>query len=188
MLLFFNFFKKGSGQSRKRGSYFFVIDAFIASLIIIMALTYFFKTYFEEPESLQEVTISNDLLSFLESNPVKKLDLDVLYSLRSEGVINGDDLLSEAIAKTYYLSHNARNNQEKEHYREELEVLIKELTQLVPKQKGFSFSIITNDYKDVIVEEKTVNAKNGVSAYRIVTTTFNNNIVGPYLLEFKVWY
>ncbi|MDD9953820.1 MAG: hypothetical protein OXR66_05790 [Candidatus Woesearchaeota archaeon] len=72
----------------KRGSYFFVIDAFIAGLIILGIVVVIFADFFTAPVTTQAYYTAEDFLAFLDSTAVRDYDAAVLRSWTQNGVIN----------------------------------------------------------------------------------------------------
>lgn len=69
---------------KKRGAYFFVIDVFVASIIIIIALIMIFNFFLKSPETEQSRLYANDFMNFLLTTEVR----DFQNSYKTELVVN----------------------------------------------------------------------------------------------------
>jgi hypothetical protein len=72
---------------QRKGSYFYVIDAFIASVIVITALVVIFSTFFAQPSSTQVYYTGEDLLTSMESTSSRDYDSTVVRAWIANGTI-----------------------------------------------------------------------------------------------------
>lgn len=76
----------------RRGSYFYVIDAFIASIIILAALIVIFSRFFSQQPSAQAFYTAEDFLSTIERTPVVTLDDPRIRTWINDGNITNPQL------------------------------------------------------------------------------------------------
>ena len=72
----------------RRGSYFFVIDAFIAGIIILAGVVVLFAQYTEEPIRSTSFYSAEDFFSVLESTELRNFDSRLLRNWSNNGTIN----------------------------------------------------------------------------------------------------
>lgn len=72
----------------RRGSYFFVIDAFIAAIIILGAVVALYSDFLDRPSEIQSLYTAEDFLLFLEGSAVRDVDSALLRAWAANGTIN----------------------------------------------------------------------------------------------------
>lgn len=96
----------GEGGMRggsRRGSYFFVIDAFIAGAILVFTLVMIFNLFIAPRETEQSFTYAHDYLSFLTSTQVRDY-----HDLLVDNLVVPDR--RKTLAEQVLIFHNASND------------------------------------------------------------------------------
>lgn len=70
-----------------RGSYFFVIDSFIAGIIILTAITVVVSSFSESRGSIRPVVGLNDMLTYMEDTEVREFDGNRTQEMIDQGNI-----------------------------------------------------------------------------------------------------
>lgn len=73
---------------RRDGAYFFVIDAFIAGLILLTTIVLLFSHFVERSSSERVFYTAEDFLGFLDSTQVRDFDSARVRSWSADGTIN----------------------------------------------------------------------------------------------------
>jgi len=60
----------------KRGAYFFVLDAFVAGIIIISSLTLLFNSFSSSDSPTQSLRLAEDFATFLDETAIKAYGTD----------------------------------------------------------------------------------------------------------------
>jgi hypothetical protein len=76
----------------RRGSYFFALDAFIASLIIVAAIALVFTRFLSAQGATQAFYTAEDVLLVLETTNVRDLDSQLVRNWSLNGTINDTSL------------------------------------------------------------------------------------------------
>ncbi|MFH1506339.1 MAG: hypothetical protein ABIE94_05130 [archaeon] len=74
-------------KMKKRGAYFFVIDVFVASSIVILALILIFNFFLKKPEIEQPRLYADDFMGFLLTTEVREFQNDYKWNLTQNGTI-----------------------------------------------------------------------------------------------------
>lgn len=72
----------------RKGSYFFVIDAFIAGTIVIAAIVIIFSGFFSQPPSTPAFYTAEDFFLFLDSTQLRDFDSPIVRAWTANGTIN----------------------------------------------------------------------------------------------------
>ena len=76
----------------RKGSYFYVIDAFIASTIIIAAIVILFSQFLAQASATQALYTADDFLATLDSTQVRSYDSAQLRQWTTDGTISNNKL------------------------------------------------------------------------------------------------
>jgi hypothetical protein len=76
----------------RRGSYFYVIDAFIASIIIVSAIIIIFSRYSAAPSSTQALYTAEDYLTTMESATIRSIDASKVRNWTANGTISDESV------------------------------------------------------------------------------------------------
>ena len=162
----------------KRGAYFFVIDVFVASAIIIIALVLIFNFFLNRPEMQHPRLYASDVMSFLLSTEVGKLQNTYVESLIKNGnITNTKQSLFSQILEFHKKGKDDINR-----------LFIHNITTgLIPKTYGIEYTINgTSVYNKSLATLST--ATFSVSAKRICFLRINSTeIYGPVMCEVQVW-
>ena len=74
-------------KMKKRGAYFFVIDVFVASAIVILALILIFNFFLRRPETEQPRLYADDYMDFLLTTEVREFQNTYKWNLTQNGTI-----------------------------------------------------------------------------------------------------
>lgn len=88
----------------KRGSYFFVLDAFIASAIFVLTIILVFSLFVAPARTEQSFATASDYLTFLSTTEIRDFHSVNMTKMRADGEITDSRL---TIAQQLVLFHNA---------------------------------------------------------------------------------
>ncbi len=72
----------------RKGSYFYVIDAFVAGIIILAGVAVLFQSYIDDPLTTSAFFTAEDFFSVLEDTEVRNMDSDLIKNWTRNGTIN----------------------------------------------------------------------------------------------------
>lgn len=168
----------------KRGAYFFVIDALIASSIIFMSLIIIFTTYNIQPESSPALRILGEYTNFMINTRVRDFQGVYVQSLLDDGnITRRDNTLLEQLTEFYYI-----NKSKTKDTTTIMQNFIAEVSQgIIPEQRSFSVymnsSLLYSNANNPIEESNLVVTSKKISFKRINQTY----IYGPVIFEIKLW-
>jgi hypothetical protein len=87
--------KSGVSLMDKRGAYFFVIDAIIASAVLVAGIIFIFAAYPTPPDPDSSYRSLQDYMSFLESTKLRELPGNTISNLVASGDIKSTDITIE---------------------------------------------------------------------------------------------
>lgn len=163
----------------RRGAYFFVLDAFIAGIIIISTITVIFGSFAVADDSRQSYSLAETLMTFLETTELQSYGGDSRFTLSSNPEFDSSLTILEQIVHFYNVG-----GEDNEHA---AEVLLNDTMKLAPSNAGSSFSIIEDVgtpkelYHDNSFVE-TEDARLQVVSQRVVIVSGT-----PYVVEVRVW-
>ena len=162
----------------RRGAYFYVIDAFIASILIIGTLIIIFSQYSAQPIATQAFYTAEDLLSTMESTSVRGYDNPTVRNWLSNGTIaDGQRTLIEQLV-LFNVTGNAQNNTGK------LATIVGGTT-----PSHISIEILLNNQQFYVRETVPKNSASTVlSAKRIVLLRQGSTqLYSPVIVEVRTW-
>ncbi len=162
----------------KRGVYFFVLDAFLGAIIIVVSLVVILNSYSEGDPGRQPLTIMEDFLSYIQNTQVRDFRGNYTQTLIKQGNITDPTVtLFEQIAIFY--AHN--QTQLAENFTREIVV------SSVPSQFNFQFKYdgnVTYEQKITPREEAPLS----LATRKISMVNVNRTLVyGPKLVEVYLW-
>lgn len=175
--------KKGA----KKGAYFFVLDAFVAGIIVVSTLSVIFGSFGIADNPRQNYVLAEDFMKFLESTQIKSYAGDARYELEENGNITDTSLtLLEQVVLFYdtnpSLYPSASNNAP-------AAKLLHEISSLAPENNGIAFYIVSanGDETELFSNTLVVNGEESrvqLVATRIITT---RESMTPYAIEVRLW-
>jgi hypothetical protein len=171
-----------NGDMDKRGAYFFVMDAIIATAVIVAIIMFIFSTYTISP--LQEPTLSsaNDFMKYLSTTKIRESDNIIIRNMILDGnITNLDNTLMGQMIYFYFTGKAVA-----------LENFTKAVaTTVVPADRGlFIFinkSMVYNSslHKDAAtLNASTLSMSVNMMSFVMINETL---IYGPVWAEVKVW-
>ncbi|MFH0870435.1 MAG: hypothetical protein V1866_05260 [archaeon] len=164
----------------KRGAYFFVIDAFIASSIIIIALMAIFTTRNVRPESGPALSMIEDFANYLQSSKLNEVQGSYVMNLSNSSNITSLDntILEQAVIFYYYNSSNVTR----------ISQLIDATTRSASSQQR-SIIIYLNS---TLIYNRSLSPSSSsdlmLTTKRVVFKRMNETFVfGPLIVEVKLW-
>ncbi len=162
----------------KRGSYFFVLDAIIASMIIVTTILIINNSNFYQPETRQTFLIANDIMDLMVDTSIKDYRNDYINFLFESNIIEDyDQSIADQIAMFHYSGDND--------YATNLTKNV--IEELLLEQYGISYSI-----DDTIIYSRTTDRINNsnfvLTSKRIIFVSTNETVFyGPDIGELKIW-
>lgn len=160
----------------KRGAYFFVLDAFIAGIIIISTITVIFGSFAVADDSRQSYSLAETLMTFLETTELQSYGGDSRFTLSSNPNFDSSLTILEQIVHFYEVDDDLA-----------AEILLNDTMRLAPSNAGTSFSIIEDGgtaeelYRDDSFVEPA-DARLQVVSQRVIVVSGT-----AYVAEVKVW-
>ncbi|HJX06373.1 MAG TPA: hypothetical protein VJ461_06710 [Candidatus Nanoarchaeia archaeon] len=168
----------------KRGAYFFVIDAMIASTIIIMSLIIIFSSHTTRTESNPTVRMLGEYLSFISTTKVRNFQGSYVQNLTNDGnITNRDNTLLGQLTEFYYYNQTGFKN---------TSIIMANFLQeinkgAIPDYRSLAFYI--ND--TLIYQSQFITpdeAGLGLNMKKISFKRINDTyIYGPVIVEVRVW-
>ena len=166
----------------KRGAYFFVIDALIASSVIALSLIIIFTTHNLRHETTPTLRMVEDYSDFLIDTKVRNFQGSYRDKLVSDGnITNLDNTLIEQLTEFYFLNKTRDTTTIMWNFTKEITYGV------VPSQRSVSLSI--ND--TVIFSRQNIppeNAELRLSSKKISFKKINSSYVyGPVIVGVSIW-
>ncbi len=162
----------------KRGAYFFVIDALIASSIIFISLIIIFSTHTIRTETNPSLRLINEFTDYLINTDVREVSGNYIAELiENKTVINPDNSLLQQMTEFYYFKENII-----------LKDFVGEISSgIIPDHR--SFAIYINDsliFNHSLIPENKANLM--LSSKKISFNRINQSVIyGPVIFEVKLW-
>ena len=170
---------KLSGAIRANKAQYLTIDAFIASMIVAVALVIVLAAKSAQPYTTQSELVSRGFTETLTSSKLSELNNPLIIILTKNGTINNVDNTVLQQATEFYFTERRRDATE----------LVKNVTYgLIPPQ--YSFKLLINN--DLIYERAVSNENTSavlVSSKKLVFGVVNRTalVYGPTITEIRVW-
>lgn len=167
----------------KRGAYFFVLDAFIAGVIIVSSLAVLYTTFSVQESPSQNYVLAEDFITFMEATTIQRYAGDVVYEMWRNGTISDRSLTLLEQSVLFYAEDTPAS-------RGNLSLILEEVTLLAPENNGVGYYFNAPGSDPEFVYGVTPGAAQmedsrvRLAAQRIVvprgTTT-------PYVVEVRIW-
>lgn len=167
----------------KRGAYFFVLDAFIAGVIIISSLVIAFTTFATEESPNQNIALAEDFISFLETTTIAEYGGDIAFTLRTDGDITD--------ASVTLLEQLAIFHEDPVDRTANTTALLTEISELAPPNAGIGFLITQAGVTTPLYNQSPdgitfANARVQLTAQRVVAVRGAETLT-PYVVEVRLW-
>lgn len=182
--------KRGRTQ-RRRGSFFFVLDAFIAASILIFTLVLIFSFYAESRRTQQSVTYAQDYLAFLMTTQVNDYRVPSIMTMISSGAITNPRVtLAEQL-----LIFNANDDDGDDEY---AETLLELAAMSIPSTVDISVTLLPLNSGEGTERPPPIYARSSSSDSSARQTHLSakslayavgqeNELYGPFILEVETW-
>ncbi len=168
---------------RKLGNkgYFFIIDAFIGSTIIFLALIIILNSGIKPTSVQYNYQLAEDYTSFIMDTQIKDINNNLITQMTGRIINNTDYTIVETVDNLY-------NNGDLS----DAGMIVQNITEpLIPQKYGFSYNLIVNGVTTNIYNRSTIPIENAnivIASRKITFLTINSTkMFGPALLEVKIW-
>lgn len=171
---------RGGLHCAKRGAYFFVLDAFIAGIIIVSSLAIFFSTLVVSDNPSQNYVLAEDFISMLDTTIVRSYGGLSVYAMQEQGLnIDPSITLLELIVQlnTSVLSDPSAGN---------LTALLREISRLAPENNGVEYLLDDVSLYSEVPAQSMEDSRLRLSSRRIVMLRMDADIV-PHIFEVRLW-
>jgi hypothetical protein len=185
---------------RSKKGYFFILDAFIGSAILFVALLIVLNSGVKPSKVQQDYSVAEDFSSFLMNTKIQ--DLNNVYireTLIANGVIEGNDVrnsIVEQIDKFYYTAYYNLSCKASTTcptlYMDYARKMTQNITDpLMPDKYGFDYTLIYDGNRVSIYNRSTETLANSnlvIVSSKITFLQINTaEMFGPAIVEIKVW-
>lgn len=164
----------------KRGAFFFVLDAFIAGIIIISSLVLVFSTLTINENPTQNYVLAEDFMIFLETTTINDYGGAIAYTLKVNGDIADPSVTLLEQVVLFYQDGTREDN---------ITALLAEISLLAPANSGIGYYITNSSGNTTLLYNRTViepdDARLQLSAQRI--TMVRGQTLDPYIFEVRIW-
>ena len=176
-----NIYKAHSMKERmnKRGAYFFVLDAVISSIILLVTVYFILSLRTKAPETIQSYTQAEDFVDFMMKTQVRDFNGDyVKILINDSNITNTRRTLFEQVGEFHFYNKSAINWNFME------EIANSSLLSQQGMQVWFEQDLIYNRSSDRLNKAHIVLSSKKMSFLRI-----NQSYVdGPHMVEVWIWY
>ena len=172
---------------QKRG-YFFVIDALVALLVLVVAVVLIFSTNIREQKTEQPFTLSTDVLKVLSTNKIKSINNDYAGSnsnlTRNGNITDIDKTLLEQVAEFYHRNKTLECG----YCLQLIDSFLDNITvNMIPKE--YDYMIILDNTTVYNHSTSPMNDSTFVIPSRTIVHGLYNgkDLYGPYLVEVLSW-
>lgn len=176
-------------RSRK-AAYFFVLDAFIAGIIVVSTISILFGATIMPEDPRQNYLLAEDFMSYLETTNLLSFPSEVRFELQQEGIITD---LSRSLLETAVFLY-AEDVDSYEEYDSENPVtrLLNEVALRSPEQIGVAFYIqgAQEDEDEPTLLFSTVDSQGTPNDVRVMLVTQRivlDDTLEPYFVEVRMW-
>ncbi|MCF7866803.1 hypothetical protein K9L67_01975 [Candidatus Woesearchaeota archaeon] len=166
-------------QIKKRGASFFTIDAMIAGLIIVAAVTALFSSYISKPEIEDVQTVLNNYVDYISTTKMKFFTQKNTMIYYDENEPHPDYSVHQKIAYLWDTGTEENRNKSRNFLKNFTDVMI-------PKQFGFRYK-----YKNEIIYNYSTNIQNPIINISMNLATFyiddSENFIGPETTRIEIW-
>jgi len=174
---------RGGLSLTKQGAYFFVLDSFIAGIIIVSSLAIFFSTLVVSDNPTQNYVLAEDFISLLEQTTVKSYGGLSIYEMDDSGVVVDYSLTLLELIVQLYSDSSVFGDAEWGN----MTVLLKEISALAPKNNGIGYYI--NDVPLYNITPSAVTAETSrlsLSSRRMVVLRTDTSL-DMHTVEVRMW-
>ena len=163
---------------QKRGSYFFVLDVFIAAAVLVLTIIIILSSRANVPDTTQSFLLAEDFMQFMTSTEVRDLTSNFKTQMVLAGEMSNTELnLYQQVAKFYF------ENKSNLSYG-----FVESLANgMIPGQYGFSYvlngTVIYNRSIEKLDSSDLVLVSKKITFFKINT----KQLFGPVMTEVKVW-
>lgn len=169
---------------RRRGAYFFVLDALIGGAIFLLSVVLILGSFLNAPQTKQTYVLAEDLMNLMLSTKVIEFRDPYLQVLSERGFVNNtEQSLFEQIVELHYRGYVNETHNLSESI----------IDSLLPEQFGASFNIInTTNNNRTILFNRSLNKLNTSSRFlsskKIAFYSINQtSFFGPDIVEMTIW-
>lgn len=171
-----------SMRGARHGSYFFVIDAFVASSIFIITIVMVLNLALSPRPSAQSFSYASDYLAFISTTQLRDFDAPAVQNLSASGNISD---LRATIAQQVLIFHN--QSRDDLVYR-----LLNGTTNIIPANVAVNFTLREANGTYVGLYEKgLINVQNKPTHLAVAQVTYalinDSAMYGPVVLKVEVW-
>lgn len=165
----------------RRGSYFFVLDAFVAVAILAFAITLIVSFFSSQRQTEQTFSYAQDYLSFLTSSHINDYQNPVISELLASGNISDPRV---TIAEQILRFHNRSDDID-------AWKILNATAGSIPENNGIKVMLheASSGYNTTLYNRTSILITNSTHlvASGIVYTLINNTLFGPFTLRVEVW-
>ena len=180
----------------KKGAYFFVLDAFIAGIIVVSTLAILFGATAIPEDPRQNYLLAEDFMSFLETTTLVSYPTPVRFELQADGNITDlSKSVLEAIVELYVAHNNSYDGEDgpDSDPAPPATRLLEELSARKPDNSGLAFFIRppleSGDVgTDMILLYRSTTPPQEQANVQLVTQriVLDDNL-DPYFVEVRIW-
>ncbi|MFH1400782.1 MAG: hypothetical protein ABIH41_04640 [Nanoarchaeota archaeon] len=181
---------------QKRGSYFFVLDVFLAGAIIVLTLVIILSSRSNAPQPQQTYTTAEDFLTSISTTQFRDVQNPWQRRLQEAGFVNRTEWnLDQVVASLDYYDFSTNGSQVWQPVADDTNmsfVFVQSLQEgLVPAQFGFSYALIDGADRRIIYNRSNDTLDSATTVLSARRITFfpidSSSIYGPVITEVKVW-
>ena len=180
---------KRDGSTKKRGAYFFVIDAFLAASILSFTLVLLFTLFITEPETEQSFVYAHDYLNFLTTTELRDFRHSNITYLIDEGDITNTRLTMAEQVLVFYDEIGDLPGR-----KDNITMILTAAAESLPVTLAINVSLREkpNQVSKTLLFEKPPN----LDTVRLIHLTARSveyavkdqdTLIGPYILEVDIW-
>ena len=166
----------------KRGAYFFVIDAVMASVVLVAVLIFIFGTYSLAPIQDPTLRSAEDFMNYIANTKIRESDSDLIRNMTFNGTIKRlDNTFMDQMVIFYYGGNLSLLEN----------ITLDVVKSIIPKDRGvliylnqsLIYNSTLNKNASTLNESKLLISSKRIGFHMINETT----IYGPVWMEVKVW-
>jgi hypothetical protein len=168
---------RDSRRLGRKGSYFFVIDACIATIVIVGTLLVLYGSHTYKPSATQSFAAADNFLGYLASTEIGSFDDPQVRSWFTQGLLN--DTHAPLLRQLAALNVSARNS--------EARTLANLTLGAVPPQIGVDLRIAGQSYASRGTDTQSAAAVTVVAKRIVVVRTGAASAAQPVVIEVRTW-
>lgn len=164
----------------RRGSYFFVIDAFIGAAILIFTLLLLFSIYLNREGPEQSFTFASDYLRFVGTTEARDYDDAYVQQLIDDGdIVDARATLVDQMLRFHRLGEDAKARE-----------IAKRTSEVVPVTLAINLSI-QDDVGNHTVYNRSITVVEARPTHQVARSLefaiVDGSLYGPVTLQMEVW-